>query len=205
MQRCGTLACNAVGRRSLQPRAQAARLLGMRTVLAFALLLVSVSAAAADEVYRWVDKDGVIHYGAQPPSKDAKPATLPNIQTYSHRAGNKALPVPPSVTDAKAVANVAVKEVRILAPVQDEIFRDELGAISVSVAVLPALPQGMGLVFYLDGAAKTTRPSSSTSMTFNGVERGEHSVTAAVVDASGAEVKRAAPVTFHSKPPIARK
>ena len=161
------------------------------------------SAVAADEIYRWVDKDGVIHYGGQPPSKDAKPAALPDIQTYSHRAGNKALPVSPADASAKPVT-AAVKEMRILAPVQDEVFRDAQGSISVSVAVLPALPPGAGVLFYLDGAAKNARPSPATSMTFNGVERGEHSVTAAVVDASGKELMRAPPVTFHNKPPAAR-
>ena len=166
-------------------------------------LCASGPALAGDEVYRWVDKDGVVHYGGQPPSKDAKPATLPDIQTYSHRAGNKALPVSPADASAKPVT-AAVKEMRILAPVQDEVFRDAQGSISVSVAVLPALPPGAGVLFYLDGAAKNARPSPATTMTFNGVERGEHSVTAAVVDASGKELMRAPPVTFHNKPPTAR-
>lgn len=174
----------------------------MRIALTIAAALISLSAGAGDEVYRWVDKDGVIHYGAQPPNKDAKPAALPDIQTYSHRANNKALPVTPVDASIKAVAGV--KELRILAPVQDEIFRDPQAGIGVSVAVVPALPPGTGIVFYLDGAAKNVRPSASTSTTFNGVERGEHTVVAAVVDATGKELSRSPPVTFHSKPPTAR-
>ena len=114
----------------------------MRTALALVLLFSAVSGFAADSVYRWVDKDGVIHYGGQPPSKDAKPAALPEIQTYSNRTGNK--------------------------------------------------------------AAKNARPIAATSMTFNGIERGEHNVTAAVLDATGKELMRAPAVTFHSKPPTAR-
>lgn len=149
-----------------------------------------------------MDKNGVIHFGAQPPTKDAKPAELPQIQTYSHRLGGK-VPLVPSDAAPKPTAAI-VKEVRILAPAQDEIFRDPQGAISVAVAVLPALPEGAGVIFYLDGAAKTPKPSPTTSMTFSGVERGEHSVSAAVVDASGKELKRSAPVVFHNKPPIAR-
>ena len=170
----------------------------MRIILAFVSVLTATSAIAADQIYRWVDKDGVIHYDAQPPSKDAQPAKLPDIQTYSHRSGNKALPVSP-LDSAKAVA--LVKEIRILAPVQDEVFRDPQGIISVSAAVLPALPAGAGVMFYLDGAAKNAKPLASTNTTFTGVERGEHNVIVAVVDASGKELLRSAPVTFHTKPP----
>ena len=175
----------------------------MRIPLTIAALLLALSAQAADEVYRWVDKDGVVHYGAQPPSKDAKPAALPDIQTYSHRASNKALPIVPADASPKPLV-AAIKELRIVAPVQDEIFRDPSVGINVSVAVSPGLPPGAGIIFYLDGAAKNARPLPSTSTTFNSVDRGEHNVTAAVVDATGKELLRSAPVTFHSKPPTAR-
>jgi len=175
----------------------------MRSLLALALLAASLAAAAADPVYRWVDKDGVIHYGGQPPSKDAKPAALPEIQTYSSRSTNKPLPVTPQDPGNAAVV-APIKQVRILAPVQDEIFRDAQGAVGVSVAVLPALPAGAGVIFYLDGTPKNAKPIPSTSTTLNGVERGEHTVVAAIVDASGRELIRSQPVTFHSKPPTAR-
>lgn len=174
----------------------------MRHFISIALVLFSVAAPAADGIYRWVDKDGVTHYGAQPPTKDTKPAALPEIQTYSHRASTKTLPVATAEASAKPVA--AVKAVRVLAPVQDEIFRDPQAGINVSIAVLPALPDGAGVIFYLDGVAKNAKPSASSSTTFGSVDRGEHTVTAAVVDANGKELMRAQPVTFHSKPPTAR-
>ena len=176
----------------------------MRMIIALASVLIATPILAGDPVYRWVDKAGVVHYGGQPPSKDAKPATLPEIQTYSGRAANKALPLSPLDTSVKPAATAPIKEMRILSPVQDEIFRDLQAGVSVAVAVLPALPTGAGVVFYLDGAAKNAKPSPVTSMTFNGVERGEHTVTAAAVDATGKELMRAPPVTFHAKPPIAK-
>ena len=174
----------------------------MRIALITLFVLFSTTAVAADAVYRWVDSKGVVHYGAQPPTKDALPANLPEIQTYSPRAGLKATPVAPVETSTKTVP-ASIKEVRILTPVKDEIFRDAQGAVGVAIAVLPALPAGAGVVFYLDGAAKNAKPSPSTSTVFSGVERGEHTVSAAVVDATGKELMRAPPVTFYSKPPIA--
>ncbi len=172
------------------------------SALTLCLVLALQTAWAADPVYRWVDKNGVIHYGAKSPDKDAKPASLPGIQTYSPRGGRLPPILQTDTAAAKATSNV--KEVRILAPVQDEIFRDPQTPINVSVAVLPGLPEGAGVIFYLDGAAKNARPLPGTSTSFSGVDRGEHTVAAAVVDALGKEIMRSAPITFHSKPPIAR-
>lgn len=170
----------------------------MRRRLALVLTVFSLSALAADEVYRWVDKQGVVHYGAQPPNKDAKPIALPALQTY--KAGSKA-PLPAVGAQAPKIVATEIKEVRITAPVQDEIFRDAAGLVNVSVAVVPGLPIGAGVVFYLDGAPKNAKPLSATSSSFTGVERGEHSVSAAVVDSTGKELARSAPVTFYTRPP----
>ncbi len=171
----------------------------MRAIFVLVFGVLSLAASAGDPVYRWVDKAGVIHYGAQPPNKDAKPATLPEIQTYSSRGGNR--PIAAIAAAASKPAAGPIQEMRILSPVQDEVFRDGQGIVNVAVAVLPGLPEGAGVIFYLDGAAKNAKPSPSTSTSFTSVERGEHTVTAAVVDASGRELKRAPPVVFHSKPP----
>lgn len=43
----------------------------------FALSLVSVTAASAQEVFRWIDKDGKVHYGDMPPP----PAEAKSVQT----------------------------------------------------------------------------------------------------------------------------
>jgi len=176
----------------------------MRILLILCSVLISISAGAADEVYRWVDQDGVIHFGAQPPNKDAKPAALPQLQTYSHNVGNKVLPLVPLEAASKPASGATVKELRILAPVQDEIFRESICNVSVAVAVLPALPAGAGVLFYLDGAPKNAKPSSTTSTVFNAVERGEHTVSATAVDAAGKALGRATDVTFHCKPPTVR-
>lgn len=169
----------------------------MRLLLSLILLSTSHTALSADEVYRWVDKEGVVHYGGQPPSKDAKPATLPTLQTYRPDAK----PLAQIAEPPQPAASSTITEVRVLAPVQDEIFRDPAGVVNVAVAVLPAMPEGAGVIFYLDGAAKNAKPSASTSTSFTSIERGEHTVAAAVVDASGKELKRSAAVTFHAKPP----
>lgn len=46
----------------------------LRVLLIIALALASTGASAAGKIYKWTDKDGVVHYDAQPPP-DAADAT----------------------------------------------------------------------------------------------------------------------------------
>jgi len=49
------------------------------TLLFTAALVAVVGAASADQVYRWVDKDGHVHYSQTPPSSTAVNAQSLNI------------------------------------------------------------------------------------------------------------------------------
>lgn len=170
----------------------------MRQIALLLIALATLPAQAKDEIYRWVDKDGVIHYGARPPAKDAKPAALPELQIYKPSASAakaQSAAAPPPVAEAL--------ELRITAPVADETFRDADGLIPVNALLTPALPAGGGYVFYLDGVSQNPKPWSSSTYVLTGVERGEHTVSVAVVDKTGRELKRSAAVSFHSKPPSA--
>ncbi|ROH93158.1 DUF4124 domain-containing protein [Stagnimonas aquatica] len=178
----------------------------MRALACLALLLLAQPLAAKDEIYRWVDANGVIHYGSQPPSKDAKPATLPEIQTY--RSGRPPLVNAPSVSAAATAATtttqVADYQLRITAPVADETFRDPQGLVPVSLALSPALPDGGGYIYYLDGLAQNKKPWQAANYTLTEVERGEHRLSAAVVDKDGRELVRSGAVRIYQMPPVAR-
>ena len=165
----------------------------MRTLIALALLGLASHVAA--DVYRWTDASGVVHYADKPLVPEAKPATLPTLQTY--KAGTTppmsgdAVPAPAAAPSAAVVA--------ITSPAADETIRDSEGNFTVNVAA--RMGNGQGLVFYLDGAALNSTPTQSSAYQYSGVERGEHSVGVALVNAEGAELGRAEPVTVHVKPP----
>jgi hypothetical protein len=56
----------------------------MRYVLA--LLLLAAAAAHAQQLYRWVDKDGKVHYGDKPPAGvAAKPVANATSQVGSQK------------------------------------------------------------------------------------------------------------------------
>jgi hypothetical protein len=162
--------------------------------LLFAVLLALPAVA---DVYRWTDKDGVIHYTDKPPTADAKPAELPQLQTFKPEALPN-LPAP-ETTPVKAVKPT----IAITTPAAEETIRDAEGKVPVSVTAVPQ--NGEGILYTLDGTPQNSVATPSTAYLLTGVERGEHHIGATLVDATGKTLATAAPVTVYMMPPIARR
>lgn len=162
----------------------------MRILLS--LLLLSLPLSLSAQVYRYVDEKGVVHYSDKPPSKDAKPIVLPKLQTVP------ALSVPASGAESSPPAAAPRSyKVTVTSPAPDQTYRDPGASITVAASVTPELAEGEALMFYVDGAPAGSAGSGSNGITLSGLERGEHSVAAAVVNAEGRELARSAPVRFH--------
>lgn len=169
-----------------------------------AVLFATVSgpAAFAAEVYRHVDKDGVVHYSDQPPTKGAKPVVLPPIQVVGPVGGRPtAGSSPAAATTEPDLTGSAPLSVAIMSPTPDQTFRGDDRLLPVSVRMNQPLPEGHGLLYLLDGTAQNAEPTRALNYTLSGVERGEHMIAVATVNASGKEVARTAPVIVHMKPP----
>ncbi|MCE2988882.1 MAG: DUF4124 domain-containing protein [Burkholderiales bacterium] len=65
----------------------------------FALAVLLATATVAAQVYRWVDKDGKVHFSDQPPPNDAKGVTAKKVDARP-ASGSVATP-PPSPAAAK--------------------------------------------------------------------------------------------------------
>lgn len=163
---------------------------GMRILLS--LLLLSLPLSLAAQVYRYVDEKGVVHYSDKAPSKDAKPIVLPKLQTVPALA-----PTAPSSSESSPAAAQRSYKVAITSPVPDQTYRDPGASITVSASVTPELADGDALMFYVDGAPAGSAGRGSNGFTLSGLERGEHSIAAAVVDADGRELVRSASVRVH--------
>lgn len=162
----------------------------MRILLS--LLLLSLPLSLPAQVYRYVDEKGVVHYSDKPPSKDAKPIVLPKLQTVP------ALSAPPSgAASSPPAAAQRSYRVTVTSPAPDQTFREPGASITLAASVTPEPTEGDSLMFYLDGAAAGSAGAGSNGITLSGLERGEHSVAAAVVNAEGRELARSAPVRFH--------
>lgn len=175
----------------------------MTRTLAALLLLLMPALAPAAEVYRWVDKDGVVHYTDKPPSKDAKPAQLPPIQTVTGGLGARKGPPPATAAVPEPGGAPPPLVLTIVAPRPDETFRSAERSVTVSVALQSPLPAGAGLLYLLDGSAQNPAPTRDLSFVMTGVERGSHLLAVAAVDAAGRELARSPPVIVHMKPPKA--
>ncbi len=170
---------------------------GMRNLIALTFACLSFAAAAGD-VYRWVDSSGVVHYSDKPQAPNDKPAVLPHLQTYAPGAAPSAF----AQDAAAAGTGPAAAAIAITSPEPDETIRDAEGKFTVTVSANPQ--HGEGLVFYLDGTAQNAQPTPSTAFLYSAVERGDHSVSAALVAGNGKELARTEAVTIHMKPPSLR-
>lgn len=157
-----------------------------RLFLLLCLLSLSVSPVSAD-IYRWVDAEGRVVYGDDPPAKSkAKPVNLPQLTIADGYApktdntDNTAASNPSAPTDAAAAS---YSEFKITAPAADEALRSNDGSVTVTIALQPALKAGDSIALYLDGK----QVASGTSLSFNltEIDRGEHSLFAVLSDAQG--------------------
>jgi hypothetical protein len=170
--------------------------------------LTALNAASADQVYKWVDAQGNVHYSDKP-HPGAEKIKIANPQSYSapaesgslketHAARGDQRPSPPQAAATQYT-------IAITSPAQQSSVWNTR-SVTVSVKVTPGLGPGDSVTFELDG--KPLSPVAQTSVTFDDLDRGEHTVAATLNTADGQAIK-AAPVTFylhqttvfHGKPP----
>jgi hypothetical protein len=177
------------------------------------LIVLALPLPLAAQVYKYTDEKGVIHYTDKPPSKGAKPASLPPLHTYK--------PLAPPEADGSGSSSVTGGEapapaygdkgpaaagdftVTIVSPVPDQTNRDASGKLAVSAKVSPDMPDGYSLVYYVDGG-RQGEPTVSASTTLTDLERGQHSISAGLLDPEGKEVARSAPVTVFLRQPTVK-
>ncbi|MGH8481364.1 MAG: DUF4124 domain-containing protein [Nevskiaceae bacterium] len=154
---------------------------------------------AKDQVYKWVDKDGVVHYSSQPPAEGAQPAKLPPVHTY--KGGTQ--PNLGKYEKPSAKGNVSGgSQIEVVTPSHDETFRGGERVVPVAVLVTPQLTPDQKLIYLLDGTPASP-PTTDTSYAISGVDRGTHTVSVTLVDAAGETLATSQGVTVHVKPPTA--
>jgi len=166
----------------------------MRTILLIAGMLVSL-VAWPQEIYRWVDKDGIVHYADQPGSPEAV------LVPYS---GQSTAPpedaAPPELYQSQSQAQPGgptYQSLRITSPAADESFYGGDVSVSVQLQLDRDLRPGDKLVLFLDG--RRVSEFAGTSTTLTGLTRGTHTLRAAVLDNSGSAVISSPQINFFLK------
>lgn len=158
------------------------------------LILLLLAGNVHAEVYKSINAAGEVVY-SDTRSKGAEVIKLPEIPTYTPP------PVTPSAAATRTEAPVdeeAYTSLIMVKPQNDATVRNNLGVIMVAVQLTPALSSTSDhrIQFYLDGE-DYGKPGSALHATLSDVDRGEHSLSAAVLDAAGETLISAEPVIVH--------
>ncbi len=118
---------------------------------------------------------------------------MPELPTYT----------PPAVTEsapatAEPTATAVYSELVFVKPEDDATIRDNQGIINAELKLVPALRirSNHRIQFYLDGEPHG-EPGTSIRTTMANVDRGEHNLSASVLDSSGETVISSDPVIVH--------
>src|SRR6187455_2415469 len=123
----------------------------MRMLLVLAGLVVSL-AAASQEIYRWVDKDGVVHYSDQPGSSKAELINVIEPSTYeapdnasdsSSGSDNSGGSSEPTVSPYTSLS--------IVSPTPDQVYFGADAVVNASVELGGTLQPDHSIVFFLNG------------------------------------------------------
>ncbi len=146
------------------------------------LLLVLVALPAlAQTVYRWVDKQGVVHYSDQPhqgaQQVELGSATVLPFKVPAQAEKPQTMPVPASVAKP-------AYQVRILAPAPGSTIWPVNYKVHAKVQVTPPPGGGVLLKYELDGKMMG-KPTAHTSVVLKPVYRGTHTLKVSLVGPKG--------------------
>ena len=165
----------------------------------FALLsLLVVSSTPAQEAYRWVDQNGVVHFSDRP-REGAERVLLPKANTTTVRR----YPSTQSADDSSAAAAAAGQQpeepfsyesLEVSSPASEETLWNIEGTLNVSLTVQPGLQPGHRVRVYFNGEV---RDVTGTTFTIDEVFRGVHNIQAEIVDDTGQLMIRSRPNRFY--------
>ena len=166
----------------------------MRIGLLFCLLLASVLLIPAQaEVYRWVDAEGKVVYGDNPPKQSgAKPVDLPMLTIAD--SPTPAAPSPNQAEQPPVAEKAAYTEFKIVAPTANAEMRANDGTVMISLSIQPPLQAGDSVALYLD--SKQVAAGALTNFSLKEVDRGDHTVFAVLSDATGNIIQNTETVKF---------
>lgn len=156
------------------------------------LIILLLAGSAHAEVYKSINADGEVVY-SDTRTEGAETVKLPELPTYTPP------PVTPSTSSAEeSVEKAAYEDFVFVKPEDDATIRNNQGIINAELKLTPALRSRSKhrIQFYLDGEAYG-EPVSSIRTIMSNVDRGEHSLSASVLDASGDDLISADPVIVH--------
>lgn len=154
-------------------------------IIAINVLALLLSGVAHAAIYKSTDAQGNVVY-SDSPTKDAKAIELPPIAIVPSLSAEQIAQANAMRAKARPTANY---QLSFIQPIADEVVRKP-DNIVVALNVSPALANGDNITILLDGVVAAN--ASATSISTEALDRGAHSLTARITDASGKVIREAA-------------
>lgn len=167
----------------------------MRRLLTLVAILL-VAAAQAATTYKWVDKNGVVHYSDRP-APGAEKVELHEAQTFTPPRSAATTRTSTQRAAGASGSQAQYEKLDLWKPENDETVANSGNRIDVRVRLEPELQPGHAIWLYLDGKRVDGLPQAGESFTVDNVWRGTHTLHAIVADRGGQPMARSQTVTFH--------
>jgi Domain of unknown function (DUF4124) len=167
----------------------------MRILLLLAGLAISLG-AASQEIYRWVDKNGVVHYSDQPGASNAELINV--IEPNAYDSADTAIASTPDAEDEAEPEESPYGSLAIVSPTPDEVFFGADAVVNAQADLQGALRDDDSVAFFLNGERQQ---SDGLSLQLSNLARGSYSLRASVLDPGGRPVISSQQVTFHVRQP----
>lgn len=170
----------------------------MRILIAISLLAIGLPLTSSAAIYKFIDENGHTVFADQP-GPNAEKIEKRDVQTIkTHKVRPTTTLTNPSNAQGKKTASY--DEFKITKPTNDENIRANDGELNVDLKISPKLNQKLGheILLLLDGKP-VSKPETKTAFTLHGVERGQHSLSANIVDKTGSIVLSTQTITIHIK------
>lgn len=162
--------------------------------ISIVLLVLLATGVAANEIWRWVDENGVVQYSDRP-RPGAERIDLRPVQSYEAPA--TPAPVSPQSSAEETEPDNPYRRLSVLSPAAGETIWNIGGQLNVELAVDPAIRGAHALRVYLDGEQVEGVPPAQTQFTIGNVFRGERKLRASIVDEQGRELVSSGTVVFY--------
>ncbi len=143
--------------------------------------LLAGTAALADEAYRWVDDDGIVHYSDRP-QPGAELVILPKSSAPTRPVARAAAPTRGTARQSDKEKPFKYESLQVASPGAEETLWNIESVLNVSLAVKPAIQPGHQVRVYFDGDARMV---PGTSFQIEEVYRGVHNIQAEIIDETG--------------------
>ena len=154
----------------------------MVEIMKHLLIMLLLCSSAHADVYKSINAAGEVVY-SDTPTKGAEVLEMPELPTYTPPAVTESASAPAT---AEPTATAVYSELVFVKPEDDATIRDNRGIINAELKLVPALRirSNHRIQFYLDGEPHG-EPGTSTRTIMANVDRGEHNLSASVLDSDG--------------------